>query len=157
MYFYYISGPTNIGHHQFRTINMNQRPLLETPYLRDIEQLRRKTALSQISSNNNTNNISSNTNSNASIEQCQGYKLNAPQIQGELYFAPGILDNLLKHLKQQPRLRSKGYNYINWRVKVCFGYLLVDIRRFCWFLNRHGMQFPFIYKKTNKNINASCV
>lgn len=84
-YFICIAGPTNIGHHQFRTININQRPLLEPPYLRDLESFRRKTALSQISSNNNTNNISSNTNSNASIEQCQGYKPNAPQIQGEFH------------------------------------------------------------------------
>ena len=83
--FNFITGPTNIGHHQFRTININQRPLLEPPYLRDLESFRRKTALSQISSNNNTNNISSNTNSNASMEQCQGYKPNAPQIQGEFH------------------------------------------------------------------------
>lgn len=77
-----IPGP-NAGH-PFRTLGIGQRPFLDAPFtthLRDLETFRRKAPAitpitsSALSSHSPSNGITSN--------DCQGYKPNAPQIQGK--------------------------------------------------------------------------
>lgn len=72
------------GNHQFRTLSLNQRLLETTPYLRDLEPLRRK-SLSQLNSNSLNSTLNMHTKqepSNAPIIDFD-YKPNVPQIQGK--------------------------------------------------------------------------
>ena len=76
-----ILGP-NTGH-PFRTLGIGQRPFLDAPFtshLSDLETFRRKApAITPISSA-----LSSHSPSNGTATaDCQGYKPNAPQIQGK--------------------------------------------------------------------------
>lgn len=79
-----FTGPN--GGHQFRTLGLSQRPFLETPFtnhLRDLESYRRKAPLTAISPVSNHHTSSSNGLTNST--DCQGYKPNAPQIQGRRF------------------------------------------------------------------------
>lgn len=79
-------GPN--GSHPFRTLGIGQRPFLDSPFsshLRDLETFRRKAPpLAAIQApNTNAAAVHSTTNGLMSSD-CQGYKPNAPQIQGKL-------------------------------------------------------------------------
>lgn len=70
------------GTHQIRTFSINQR-LLEPPYL---EQFRRK-SLPQLNNSTSSNQSSTASALEVGKYECQGYKPNAPQIQGkDLYY-----------------------------------------------------------------------
>lgn len=73
----------------FRTMGISQRPFLDTPFtshLRDLD-FRRKapplTAITTSINNTSTMHVPSNGLSSSSSD-CQGYKPNAPQIQGKI-------------------------------------------------------------------------
>lgn len=81
-----ISGPN--GGHPFRTLGIGQRPFLDSSFsshLRDLETFRRKaTPLTSIPAPNSNATVHSTSSTNGLINSdCQGYKPNAPQIQGK--------------------------------------------------------------------------
>lgn len=84
MYFCFLFFLGVNGSHPFRTLGIGQRPYLDasfTTHLRDLEPFRRKPpAIASISSSALTTHSPSN---GIATTDCQGYKPNAPQIQGK--------------------------------------------------------------------------
>lgn len=79
-------GPN--GSHPFRTLGIGQRPFMDSSFsshLRDLETFRRKAPpLAPIPASNSTAAVHSTTNGLINSD-CQGYKPNAPQIQGRIF------------------------------------------------------------------------
>lgn len=78
-----ILGPN--GGHPFRTLGIGQRPFLDSSFsshLRDLESIRRKAAPITSVPTAPISNPTSTTNGLINSD-CQGYKPNAPQIQGK--------------------------------------------------------------------------
>lgn len=83
----YISGPTSAPH-QLRSFG----PAVGFQ-LRDLDPFRRKMITNSNASANHSTNSNSNSNNNTSLDcQGQGYKPNAPQIQGKLQILTGVID-----------------------------------------------------------------
>lgn len=115
------SGPN--GAHPFRTLGLGQRPFIDssfTSHLRDLETFRRKvpplTAIQPTANVNTT--VHSTTNSLIGSSDCQGYKPNAPQIQGKQYL------NLLLRFKgiawfcSADKYRGNFKIWRKWRMKL---------------------------------------
>lgn len=130
-YPFLITGPTN--QHQLRPLSFGSRPFLDPGYshLRELEYRRKGTNLGQHSSNNNNNNNNTTNNNNnnnsnnnnllsvANANQlnsleCQGYKPNAPQIQGNsILHIPYIIYNInLSFAKYVFCFRCNSYLHI---------------------------------------------
>lgn len=80
--FVFQLGPN--GQHPFRTLNIGQRPFLDSSFsshLRDLESFRRKAPV--IPTTNATTSSTHPTTNGLISSDCQGYKPNAPQIQGK--------------------------------------------------------------------------
>lgn len=81
-------GPN--GNHAFRSLGIGQRPFIDSSFssrLRDLESFRRKAPpLSSIQPQSNTNPTVHSSTNGLITSDCQGYKPNAPQIQGKFIF-----------------------------------------------------------------------
>lgn len=74
------------GSHPFRTLGIGQRPFLEAPFtshLRDLDFRRKAPPLTAITTSINNTPGGHPLSNGLSSSDCQGYKPNAPQIQGK--------------------------------------------------------------------------
>lgn len=86
IFFYFNLFSVPNGSHPFRTLGIGQRPFLEAPFtshLRDLDFRRKAPPLTTITTSINNTPGGHPLSNGLSSSDCQGYKPNAPQIQGK--------------------------------------------------------------------------